>query len=256
MTEFKHLQRRREGSVEYLVLNRPEVRNAFNEHLIDEMTAWAAHAAQDSELRVVVLSGAGPVFCAGGDLVWMSKMIGYTHEDNMKDATAAAGMFAALDNLPVPLIARIHGAAIAGGAGLAAVADIAVTESNATFGFSEVKLGLVPSIIASYVLAKIGPSAARDLFLTGRRFDADHAKQVGLVHSVVPSGRLDQAVQEYVDQILSGGREAIAAAKKLIRQLSNCSADEAKRLSVETIARQRVSAEAQVRMKEFLAKGK
>ena len=138
---------------------------------------------------------------------------------------------------------------------LAAVADIAVAESNATFGFSEVKLGLVPSIIASYVLAKIGPSAARDLFLTGRRFDAEHARQIGLVHSVVPSGRLDQTVQEYVDDILSGGREAIAAAKKLIRQLSTCSADEATRLSVEAIARQRVSAEAQARMKEFLEKG-
>jgi methylglutaconyl-CoA hydratase len=255
MTEFKHLQTRREGSVEYLVLNRPEARNAFNEHLIDEMTAWAADAAQDSELRAVVLSGTGPVFCAGGDLVWMSKMIGYTHEENIKDARAAAGLFAALNNLPVPVIARIHGAAMAGGSGLAAVADIAVAETEAIFAFTEVKLGLVPSIIAPYVLAKIGPSAARELFLTGRRFNAERARQIGLVHSVVPSGQLDRAVQEYVDDVLSGGRQAIAAAKKLIRQISTCSADEAIGLTVETIARQRVSAEAQARMKKFLEKG-
>lgn len=256
MTEFKHLQRRREGSVEYLVLNRPEARNAFNEHLIDEMATWAANAAQDSELRAVVLSGAGRVFCAGGDLAWMSKMTGYTREDNIKDATAVAGMFAAFNSLPVPVVARIHGAAIGGGAGLAAVADIAVAEINATFGFTEVKLGLLPAIIAPYVLAKIGSSAARELFLTGRRFDAEHARQIGLVHSVVPPVRLDQAVQEYVDEILSGGREAIAAAKGLIRQLSNCTAAEATGLSIEAIAKQRVSAEAQARMKEFLEKGK
>lgn len=256
MTEFKHLQRRREGSVEYLVLNRPEVRNAFDEQLVDELGTWAAHAAQDSELRAVVLSGAGPAFCAGADLAWMSRMAGYTHEGNVRDATAAAAMFAAVNSLPVPVIARIHGAAIGGGAGLAAVADVVVTEDAATFGFTEVKLGLLPAIIAPYVLAKIGPSAARELFLTGRRFDAERARQIGLVHAVVPSGRLDRAVEEYVDDILGGGREAIAAAKKLIRQLSACSADEATTLSVEAIARQRASAEARARMTAFLAKGK
>lgn len=194
--------------------------------------------------------------CAGGDLVWMSKMAGYAHEDNLKDAAAAAAMFAAIDHLPVPVIARIHGAAMGEGAVLAAVADIAVAETEAIFAFPEVKLGLLPAIIAPFVLAKIGPSGARELFLTGRRFDAERARQIGLVHSVVPPGRLDQAVQEYVDDILSGGREAIAAAKKLIRRRSNCSPDVATRLSVEAIARPRASPEAQARMKEFVEKGR
>src|SRR5881628_2524334 len=115
MTTFKHLQIRREAGVEHLVLNRPEVRNAFNEHVIAEMASWAAHASHDAELRAVVLSGAGPVFCAGADLQWMSKMAGYSQEDNIRDATTAAKMFSAFDNLPVPVIARVHGAAIGGG---------------------------------------------------------------------------------------------------------------------------------------------
>lgn len=254
MAEFKHLQVRREGPVEYVALNRPEVRNAFDEHLIAEMTTWAACAVRDAELRAVVLSGAGPVFCAGADLAWMSKMAGYSREENIRDATAAAKMFADFDNLPVPVIARIHGAALGGGAGLAAVADIAVASVDALFGFTEVKLGLVPSIISPYVLAKIGRSAARELFLTGRRFTAERAREIGLVHAVVAPDRLDQTVREYVDEILGSGREAIAAAKYLIRRVSSCSVEDATPLTVETIVARRVSAESQERMAAFLKK--
>jgi methylglutaconyl-CoA hydratase len=254
MTESSHLQIRREGGVEYVVLNRPEVRNAFNEHLIAEMSAWAARASQDAGLRAVVLSGAGPVFCAGADLAWMSKMATYSHEDNLLDAAAAAEMFSAFDTLPVPVVARVHGAAIGGGVGLAAVADIAVASSDATFGFTEVKLGLLPAIIAPYVLAKIGRSAARELFLTGRRFSAQEALRIGLVHAVVPADQLDATVQKYLDEVLGAGREAIAASKALIRSLSTCSPAEVTRLSVAAIAERRVSAEAQARMKAFLKK--
>ena len=175
-----------------MTLNRPEVRNAFNEQLIAEMTAWAERAAADSSLRGVVISGAGPSFCAGADLAWMAKMAGYTQEENLRDARAAAAMFAAIDTLPVPVIAQIHGAALGGGAGLAAVADIAVAADDTTFGFTEVKLGLIPAVIAPYVLAKIGQSAARELFVTGRRFDAAHAREIGLVHAVVPAADLDR----------------------------------------------------------------
>jgi methylglutaconyl-CoA hydratase len=255
MSAFKFLTVRREKGVEYLVLNRPEVRNAFNEDLIGELAVWARRAAEDAALRAVVISGAGPVFCAGGDLKWMSKMIGYSHDENICDASVAAQMFAAIDALPVPVIARVHGAAIGGGAGLAAVADIAVTEVGATFGFTEVKLGLLPALIAPYVLAKIGPSAARELFLTGRRFNSERALQIGLVHSVVASANeLDAAVNAYVEDVLGSGREAIAAAKQLIRQITNHSASEVAHLTVEAIATRRVSAEAQERMKRFLEK--
>ena len=179
-------------------------------------------------------------------------MASFSREDNIRDATAAARMLSVLDTLPVPVIARVHGAAIGGGAGLGAVADIVVASNSATFGFTEVKLGLLPAVIAPYVLAKIGRSAARELFLTGRRFTAEEARQVGLVHAVVPDEQLDATVQKYLDEILAAGREAIAAAKALIRQICSCSAEEAMRLSVVAIAERRVSAEAQERMKAFL----
>jgi methylglutaconyl-CoA hydratase len=254
VTDFRYLQHRRDGAVEYLMLNRPEVRNALDEHLIAELAAWAAGAARDEKLRAVVLSGAGPSFCAGADLAWMSKMVHYTHDDNVRDATEAAKMFSAIDRLPVPVIARIHGAALGGGAGLAAVADIAVADETATFGFTEVRLGLLPAIIAPYVLAKIGQSAARELFLTGSRFTAGRAREIGLVHAVSPADRLDQTVQEYVNDILASGREAIAAAKALIRRLSHGSTEDVTAITADAIARQRVSAEAQERMKGFLKK--
>jgi methylglutaconyl-CoA hydratase len=249
-----HLQIHRDGGVDYVVLNRPEVRNAFNEHLIEEMSAWAERVAHDVELRAVVLSGAGPVFCAGGDLSWMQKMVAYSQEENVLDATAAARMFSAFDTLPFPVIARIHGAAIGGGAGLAAVADIVIAASDAAFGFTEVKLGLLPAIIAPYVLAKIGRSAARELFFTGRRFSADEARRIGLVHAVVALDELDATVKTYLDEILSAGREAIAASKALVHLISTCSYEEATRLSIAAIAERRVSPEAQERLKAFLAK--
>ena len=255
MSEFKHLQVHREKAVEHLVLNRPDVRNAFNEDLIAELAAWAAEACKDPQLRAVVISGAGPVFCAGGDLTWMSKMATYSHDENLRDAADAARMFEAIDTLPVPVIARVHGAAMGGGAGLAAVADIAVTEAGAIFAFTEVKLGLLPALIAPYVLAKIGQSAARELFLTGRRFTAERALQIGLVHAVVASaGEIDGTIQQYLDDVLGSGREAIAAAKNLIRQIANRPPSEMAPLTVEAIAKQRASAEAQARMKAFLSK--
>src|SRR5262245_56838559 len=144
---------RRLANVDYVTLNRPEVRNAFNEHLIAEMTAWAHGAAGDPSLRAVVIAGAVKSFCAGADLAWMAKMAGYTREENLRDARAAAAMFAAIDTLPMPVIAQVHGAALGGGAGLAAIADVAVAADDAAFGFTEVKLGLIPAVIAPYVLA-------------------------------------------------------------------------------------------------------
>lgn len=254
MSEFQHLEIRRDGAVEYVTLNRPEVRNAFNEDLIEALSAWAMRASHDAALRAVVIAGAGPVFCAGADLAWMSKMVTYSHQDNVRDANAAARMFLALDTLPVPVIARVHGAAIGGGAGLAAIADVVIAERSAAFGFTEVKLGILPAIISPYVLAKIGRSHARQFFLTGRRFTAEQAQQIGLVHAVVGADRLDQTVQEYLNEILEAGRDAIAAAKTLIRQICNCSPEEATRLTVDAIAARRVSDEAQERMKKFLTK--
>jgi methylglutaconyl-CoA hydratase len=248
------IQVHRLANVDYVMLDRPEVRNAFNEQLIAEMTAWAQGAATDGSVRGVVISGTGLSFCAGADLGWMTKMAEYTQEENLRDAHAAGAMFAAIDALPMPVIAQIHGAAVGGGAGLAAVADIAVAADDATFGFTEVKLGLIPAVIAPYVLAKIGLSAARELFVTGRRFDAAYAREIGLVHAVVPAGELIDRVNKYLIEIAANGPEAMSAAKALLRRIADRSIADAAPIAAKAIAERRVSDEAQKLMKVFLKK--
>jgi len=250
---------RREGAVEYLSLNRPEVRNAFNEHVIAELTAWAAAVSERAarrEVRVVVLQGAGKVFCAGADVEWMSKTVTYTEAENLRDAAAMSTMFAAINELPLPVIGRIHGAALGGGAGLAAVCDIVIADEQTVFGFTEVKLGILPAVISPFALAKIGRAAARELFLTGARFSAARAKEIGLVHAVVPSHELDNTVATYVGEILGGGPEAIAAAKALIPDVAARSIADAQPLTAQAIAARRVSSEGQEGLRAFLEKRK
>jgi len=253
---YEFLLTRRDGTVEYLTLNRPDVRNAFNEGMIAELTAWAASINADDDVRCVVLNGAGKVFSAGADIGWMAKALTYTHDDNVRDANAAARMFAALDTLPVPLIGRIHGAALGGGAGLAAVCDVVVAEEHAVFGFTEVKLGILPAVISPYALAKIGRSAARELFLTGMRFGADQAKAISLVHAVVPTDDLDSMVAMYVNEFLSAAPDAIATAKALIPRVWVRGASDAAGFTAEAIAARRVSDEGQEGLKAFLEKRK
>ena len=166
---YQFLTIKRDGPVEYLTLNRPEVRNAFNEHVIAELVRWAEAMQDPREVRVVVLGGAGKAFCAGADIEWMARTVQYTKEQNLEDAIAAARMLSALDSLPVPLVGRVQGAALGGGAGLAAVCDVVVAEDRAVFGFTEVKLGILPAVISPFALAKIGRGAARELFIRRRR---------------------------------------------------------------------------------------
>jgi methylglutaconyl-CoA hydratase len=253
---YTHLLVRREKEVEYVTLNRPDVRNAFNEEVIDELTVWAKSIHGAAPPRVAVLAGAGKVFCAGADLSWMSRMVTYSHDENVRDASSMARMFLALDTLPVPLVGRIHGAALGGGSGLAAVCDIVVADDQALFGFTEVKLGILPAVISPYAVAKIGRSAARELFLTGMRFGAARAKEIGLVHAVVPLDRLDATVQGYVEELLATGPEAVAAAKRMIQQVWDKPPADALALTAETIAARRISPEGQEGMRAFLEKRK
>jgi len=253
---FQFLSIERRGAVEYVTLNRPDVRNAFNEHVIAELTAWARAAHHDRSLRVVVFGGAGKVFSAGADAAWMAKMAGYSHDDNVRDATAGAEMFLAINTVPAIVIGRIHGAALGGGSGLAAVCDIVVTESSAIFGFTETKLGILPAMISPYVIQKIGISAARELFLTGARFDAARAKEIGLVHAVVAADRLDATVTQYVNEALSASPTAVARAKALIPQVAGRSPADVMGITAQAIAAQRVSAEGQDGLNAFLNKGK
>lgn len=256
---YQYLGVRRAAAVEYLTLNRPDVRNAFNEHVIAELTAWASEArtaAERHDIRAVVLAGAGKTFSAGADVAWMSKTVAYTEDDNVRDATAMSRMFSALNDLPVPLVGRVQGAALGGGAGLAAVCDIVVAADDAVFGFTEVKLGILPAVISPFALAKIGRSAARELFLTGARFSASRAKEIGLVHAVVPAAELDSAVASYVADILAAGPEAVAAAKTLIRTIWEGPPGDATAVTARAIAARRVSHEGQEGLLAFLEKRK
>lgn len=251
---FRYLDVRRDRGVEYLTLNRPEVRNAFNDGVITEITWWADSVAADPTVRAVVLAGAGPTFCAGADLEWMRRMAGYSHQQNLDDASDMARMFLTLDRLPMPVVGRIHGAALGGGTGLLAICDIVVAADTAVLGLTEVRLGLIPAVIAPFVIAKIGRSAARELFLTGARFSAERAKTLGLVHGVVPEAGLDQAVAGYVVDLLAGAPGAIRAAKQLIADCCKRSATEAATLCAEAIADRRASAEGQEGIRAFLEK--
>jgi methylglutaconyl-CoA hydratase len=252
MTAPAFLDIRRDGAVVHVTLNRPDVRNAFNEQLIAEITAWAADAARDDTVRAVVLAGAGKVFCAGADLEWMSRMVAAGHDENIADARALGAMFEALDTIPIPIVGRLHGAALGGGAGLAAVCDVAIASEDCVFGFTEVKLGILPAVISPYVVAKVGQSAARQLCLTGKRFSAARAREIGLVHEVAPAANLDTLVSQYVDEIMSGGRAAIAATKTLLAAVAGHPPAQVAGLTAEAIAEQRVSPEGQEGMRAFL----
>lgn len=246
----------RDGSILRLTLNRPEVRNAFDEEVIAALSAAARDAAADESLRAVVLGGAGKAFCAGADLAWMAKAVAYTREENRRDAEDLARMLCALDSLPVPLIGRVHGAALGGGAGLVAVCDIVVAADDTTFGFTEVKLGIIPAVVSPFVVQKIGPGAARELFLTGARFSAKRARRIGLVHEVVPEEELDETIAGFLEELATSAPRAVAAAKQLIRDVYGVQAAEVIGLTTTRIAEQRVSEEGQEGLRAFLEKRK
>ena len=239
-----------------LTLNRPEVRNAFDEEMIAALTAAVAGVAEDAAVRAVVLAGAGSSFCAGADLSWMSKAIAYAYRDNLSDAEDFARMLERLDTLPVPLVGRVHGGVFGGGVGLAVICDVVVAADDAVFALSEVKLGILPAVISPYVLRKIGVSAARELFLTGTRFTAARAKEIGLVHEIVPAAELDAAVARRIEDVRTSSPAAVAAAKALIREIAYKHPEDVIGFTTNSIATQRVSPEGQEGMRAFLEKRK
>ena len=255
MSEVLRIERA--GAVARVALARPEVRNAFNAELIGQLTdAFAALAAEPPDaLRAVVLSGDGPVFCAGADVEWMRAAAAMDVDANEADAARLATMLETIDTCPAPVIARVHGAALGGGMGLCAVSDVVVAAADATFGFTETRLGILPAVIGPFALAKIGESQARALFLTGSRFDAARARDIGLVHEVLADeSALDERVAELVGELLAAGPTAVREAKALIRRLRGQPAAQARALTVAAIARQRTSAEGQEGLSAFLEK--
>jgi methylglutaconyl-CoA hydratase len=252
--QASRVRRLTEGPVARIVLARPEVRNAFDDALIAELTRAFSDVAADPEIRVVVLSGEGPAFCAGADVAWMRRAGSFSREENEADAMRMARMLRAIDSCPKPVIALAHGAAIGGGVGLVAAADIALAAEGTIFSLAEVRLGILPSVISPYVLRAIGPRQARDLFLTGDRFDAREAHRVGLVHAVVPPGELESAGRKKIESLLSAGPEAVGVAKRLIEEVAGKSPEEVMALTARTIAERRGSAEAKEGLTAFLEK--
>ena len=235
------------GVVARVTLARPDIHNAFDATVIAELRkVFAALAREDAAaLRAVVLAGDGPSFCAGADIAWMRAAMSLDVEGNEQDAMAMADMFEAIDVCPVPVVARVHGAALGGGMGLCAVADVVIAESGARFGFTETRLGILPAVIAPFVVAKIGETQARALFPGGRRFDAVRAQRIGLVHEIVEGeAALDAAVDAALADILAAGPTAARAAKAVIREIRGLGHGSAKWHTARVIARQRVSAEA------------
>jgi methylglutaconyl-CoA hydratase len=247
---------KRDG-VARVTLNRPELRNAFDDELIKRLTAAFNDVSADQSVRVVILAGNGPAFCAGADLNWMKRMAGYGYDENLADAKALAQMLATLDRLPKPTIARVHGPVFAGGTGLVAACDIAVGTPEAKFCLSEAKLGLSPATISPYVLRAMGEREARRYFLTAEVFEAAEAFRIGMLSALVPAADLDASIQELIKHLLAGGPEAHAKIKALIRAVAGRRPDDA--LVAETakhIAEIRGSPEGKEGIASFLEKRK
>lgn len=235
-----------------LTLNRPAVHNAFNDELIARLDQAFAALSADAAVRLIVLAGHGKSFCAGADLNWMKAMLGFSEAENVADSSRLADMLYRIHSCPKPTLARIHGAALAGGIGLVSACDIAVASDTAKFGITEVKLGLIPANIALYLVPSIGERAMRRYALTGELFDAAEARQMGLVHQVTSAAELDTAVGRIVDSLLDAGPNAVGECKKLIGHVAGPVTAQMRRDTAEWLARVRVGAEAQSRMQAFL----
>jgi methylglutaconyl-CoA hydratase len=239
-----------------ILLNRPEVHNAFNDVMIRELQDVFQEISQSEDIRVAILTGRGESFCAGADLNWMKRMINFSYEQNLEDSLKLAELFYLMYSLPKPIIAAVNGAAIGGGTGLVAVCDIAIASENAKFSLSEVKLGLVPACISPYVIRKVGEGRCREFFLTGERVTAQRAWELGLVNQVVPLTQLDIAVNDKVKQLLSSGPKAIVMCKELLKNVPGMSFDKAMTYTADMIASMRIGDEGQEGMNAFLEKRK
>jgi methylglutaconyl-CoA hydratase len=249
-----------DGPVARITLARPDVRNAFDDVLIVELTRALERIGERfaddpaTAPRALVLTGEGSAFCAGADANWMRRSVTYTREQNEADARRMAGMLRLLDELPVPTIARVNGACLGGGMGLIACCDVVVALESADFGFTEVRLGIAPAVISSFVLPRIGPAYARRYFLTAEIFKAEVARSIGLVHEIVPAEALDARVEAILDTLRGNGPLAVAAAKRLVRENLALARDGAIENSVRAIAALRASEEGQEGLSAFLEK--
>ena len=246
-----------ENAVHTITLNRPDIRNAFNDVLIGEIREAFDAVSRRTDVRCVVLAASGSAFCAGGDLNWMRRMADYTREQNIADAGGLAAMLRAIDQCPHPTVARVQGDVFAGGLGLISACDVVVSADTATFCLSEVKIGLIPATISPYVVRAIGARASRRYFLTAERFSAAEAHRIGLVHESVPMGQLDDTVHTLVQALCANSPMAVKDAKRLVDSVTGRQIDEALIAStVAGIADSRASVDGKEGVQAFLDKRK
>lgn len=242
------------GPIATVTLSRAEQHNAFNPDMVTALTESFGQLGRNKDIRVIILTGSGRSFCAGADLNSMKAAADHTFEENLADAEAIFDLMLAINNCPHPVVGRINGAAVGGGVGLVSCCDIAIAVDRARFSFSEVRLGLLPAVISPFVIAKIGSSSARELFLTGERFDASRAKEIGLVHSVVGESHLDARISELVLELMKSAPGAITLAKQLIEMVAGKSIFELRATTTRLIAERRSSPEGREGIGAFLEK--
>jgi len=245
-----------QGSVARVTLDRPEIHNALNEELIGRLTQTFLELGSNADVRAIILQGNGKSFSAGADLNWTKRVASFTPEENRRDAQVAIEMFLTIVRCPKPIITRVHGAALGGGAGLVAASDISIATENVQFGFTEVKLGIVPALISPFVVARIGAANARDYFLTGEKFSAATAQSIGLLNHVVQNeAAMDALIETKIADILKSSPAAIAATKQLILTVAGQPVESMSAITAEASVRSRASADAQAGVSAFLSRG-
>jgi methylglutaconyl-CoA hydratase len=254
--KYETLLYTKKDDVATVILNRPDVHNAMNEALMNELTRCFQQISDDDSVTAVILTGNGKSFCAGADLTWMKQMVNFSREENKNDSRLLLDMYETLYSCPKPVIGRINGHAFGGGIGLLAVCDITITVPELKFAFSEVKLGIIPAVISTFVAARMKPADMRRFFITGERFDSAIANEIGLIDLIVPSEKLDDTVHSIVEHVRSSGPHAIKEIKQLIDNFIKMDVEKYKLLTVEKISELRVSREGQEGITAFLEKRK
>jgi methylglutaconyl-CoA hydratase len=254
--KYETIEIQKENNNATIFLNRPDVHNAMNERLMNELTTCFHELGKDNSIRTIILTGKGKSFCAGADLNWMKSMAKYSKEENINDSRLLLNLYEAIYNCPKPVIGRVNGHAFGGGIGLFAVCDIIIAVPDCKFAFSEVKLGIIPAVISTYIVRRIGLSNMRRLFLTGERFNSEYAKEIGLLDYVIPSEELDEKIKDYIELFQSSGPNAIVEVKKLIDSCENMDREKYKEHTVEKISELRVSKEGHEGINAFLEKRK
>lgn len=254
--DYKALIIEKKDSVLKVTLNRPEVRNAFNDTLIADLSTVFSNEALENDVRCVLLSGAGEVFCAGGDIKWLKLSSNYTRDENYRDAKAFSDMLEKINECPKPVLARVHGAVMGGGLGLVSVCDYVLASTETLFSFSEAKIGLIPATIGPFVIAKIGESNTRALFLSAERFDSKRALETGLIHQIFPKEKLEEIISKLLKNIISSSPQALKIAKKFVHDVQREPIEKRSDYAASLLADLRSTPEAQEGLTAFLEKRK